>query len=59
MNLDKMNEVTWLNVNLKGNNIEDVELKEWLEWSGNKLDELSLNLNENRIESGYNDNMEL
>ena len=44
MNLDKMNELTKLSLDLKGNNIEDLELKEWLDWSGNELVELSLDL---------------
>ena len=45
---------------MKGNNIEDLELKEWLDWSGNKLSELSVDLKENElIKIGYDDNMEL
>ena len=60
MNLDKMTKLTKLNLDLEGNNIEDLELKEWLEWSGNRLSELTLDLSENElILSGYNDNTEL
>ena len=60
MNLDKMTKLSWLNLDLKGNNIEEIELSKWLEWSGNRLSELRLDLSENElIESGYNDNMEL
>ena len=41
MNLDNLTE---LNLDLKGNNIEEIELSKLLEWSGNRLSELSLNL---------------
>ena len=58
MNVDKMNKLTKLNLSLKGNNIEYVELKEWLEWSGNKLVDLSVDLKENElIKIGYDDYM--
>ena len=60
MNLDKMTKLTKLNLDLKGNNIEEIELSKWLEWIGNRLSELRLDLSENElINSGYNDNMEL
>ena len=58
MNVDKMTKLTKLDLSLKGNNIEDVELKEWLDWSGNKLVDLSVDLKENElIEIGYDDTM--
>ena len=60
MNLDKMTKLSWLNLDLKDNNIANIEVNDWLEWSGNRLNELKLDLSENElIESGYNDNMNL
>ena len=60
MNVDKMNKLTKLNLSLKDNNIEEIELNKWLDWSGNRLSKLSVNLKENElIEIGYNDNMKL
>ena len=58
MNLGyKMTKLTWLNLSLTNNNIEKIELNKWLDWSGNRLRELRLDLGEN--ECGYNDNMSL
>ena len=49
MNIDKMNKLTKLNLSLKDNNIEEIELNKWLEWSGNRLNEWSLDLSENQV----------
>ena len=48
MHLNKMNELTNLSLNLINNNIEEIELNKWLEWS-EKLVDLSLDLKRNRI----------
>ena len=58
MYLNKMNKLTKLGLNLTSNNIVDVDVNKWLEWS-EKLVDLSLDLKKNRIKSGYNDNMNL
>ena len=50
--------MTKLSLNLDNNNVEEIELNKWLEWS-EKLVDLSLDLKENKVESGYNDNMNL
>ena len=50
--------MTKLSLNLTKNNIADIDVNNWLEWS-KKLVDLSLDLKENKIESGYNDNMNL
>ena len=59
MNVDKMNKLTKLKLNLKSNNIEEIELNKWLEWSGNRWNKWSVDLKNNRIEIGYDNNMEL
>ena len=58
MYLNKMNKLTKLSLNLTNNNIVDVDVNKWLEWSENLVD-LSLDLKKNRVKSGYNDNMNL
>ena len=55
--LMNMNKLIDLKLNLTNNNIGSIELSKWLEWSGNKLVDLSLDLKWNEIESGYNKNM--
>ena len=50
--------MTKLSLNLENNNIEEIELNKWLEWS-EKIVDLSLDLKKNKVESGYNDNMNL
>ena len=49
MYLDKMNKLTKLSLNLTKNNIVDIDVNNWLEWSENLVD-LSLDLKKNRIE---------
>ena len=44
---------------MTSNNIGAVELSKWLEWSGNKLSRLSLDLRWNEIETGYKNTMKL
>ena len=58
INVNKMNKLTKLELNLKNNMIEKIELKEWLEWiEKDKLVDLKLDLKGNGLE--YNDNMKL
>ena len=59
MNIDKMSKLTKLNLSLANNSVVEIELNKWLEWSGNRLRKLSVDLRNNRITSGYNDNMKL
>ena len=58
MNVNKMNKLTKLELNLKNNMIENIELEEWLEWiEKDKLVDLRLDLKGNGLE--YNDNIKL
>ena len=51
MNLDKMIELTSLVLNLKDNNIAEIELSRFVEWSGNRLMNINVDLKRNRIKA--------
>ena len=44
-----LNKMTKLTLDLTNNNIEEIELSKFVEWSGNRLVDLSLDLKKNRI----------
>ena len=51
MNLDKMNELTSLILNLKDNSVKKIELSRFVEWSGNRLMNINVDLKRNKIEA--------